>query len=171
MFRCKYRLSDKIVVGAARGAADGAFDDADHGTTIEFTLGFPMPYEKVYDDTLGSEALNDVAFPGAYISVTPSVSDSDDDGIVDLAADGSATVDFVIQKKDKDGNDLTDSGDNDVFFVEVSSGKMDVASSALVNGTKTVTLQPSSDLGKVVEICIRPSDPALPRVDIRIKFR
>ncbi len=51
MFRCKYRLADNVVTGLSRGVAAGAFDDVDHGTTIEFSMiNPPDPYTVIYNE-------------------------------------------------------------------------------------------------------------------------
>lgn len=170
-FRCQYRLSDMLVTGASREAKKDQFNDADHGTTIKFDGDLPKAYTAIYNDTPGSEALVLVASPGAYLEVTPNVSDSDGDGIPDVPADGSTTAAVDIQKKDKDGNDLTGAGDNDAFFVELSSGAADDASGSLVNGAAIVVLQGSTDKGKVVTVRITPASPSLDGGSARVKYR
>lgn len=169
MFRCQYRLSDKVVVGATRGAKSNYFDDADHGTTIAFKGHLPTPYEKVYDDTLGSEALNSRTDYNASYELTTGATDTDGDGLLDIAADGAATATITIQKKDKDGNDLT-TGNNDAYFVEVNNGSVDAASGTLTDGTDSFVLQASSLKGAVARILVRNVDGII-RGEITIKFR
>lgn len=169
MFRCRYRLSDKVVLGGTRGASAGDFDDANHGTTIEFNGRLPEIYEKVYDDTPGSEALNPRTDFNASYGLTTGATDTDSDGLADIAADGAATATITIQKKDKDGNDLT-TGHSDAYFVEVNNGSVDAASGTLTDGTDSFVLQASSMKGAAARILVRNADGML-QGEITIKFR
>lgn len=174
-YRCKHRLSDNIVIGASIGAAAGVFDDADHGTTIEFA-GFDIPEtgEKIYDDTPSAEKLDPNLNYKTVFKLTATATDTDGDGIADIAADNVAKATINIQKVDKDGNDITGAGDNEAFMAETSVGALDVASGSLVNGAATIELQPSSNIGSVARIAVRQADvvPNVLRVgSISIKFR
>lgn len=170
MFRGKYRLSDMVVIGASRGASDGVFDDANHGTTIEFNGRMPAPFEKVYDDTPGSEDLNDNVGFDHVIVVSVDVADTDGDGIPDLAADGVATATISLDKRDAAGVPQHAVGDNDDFFVEVSAGELDMSSGSLVNGQKDIVLQASTQKGLVVVVAARIKGAPLTEVALRVKF-
>lgn len=58
MYRYQYRKLDKVTTAMALNATAGYFDDADHGTTVPFSLLHPPePGTVIYDDTPGSEQL------------------------------------------------------------------------------------------------------------------
>lgn len=169
-WRAKYRKSDGMVLGAVRGADAAYFDDADHGTTIEFTGRIPKAFSKFYDNTPGSEKFTDNSNSGAVFGTSLSVGDTDGDGIADLPADGTTTATITIQKKDSAGNDMVGAQDNDQFFVEVKGGSLDKSSGNLVNGTSTIVLQPSTAIGAVVTIKIWGPDGAFPQKYVSLKF-
>jgi len=168
-YRCKYRTSDKIVVGASADVPSGHFDDGSHGTTIEFSgTTIPRSFEKIYNDT-PPESLDPNSDYLASYALTTTETDTDSDGIIDIAGDDVATATINIQKKDKDDVDMVAAGDNDAVFIELSVGASSVASLSLVNGAGSFVLQSGPNVGCVVNIVVRGPDDR--RGSITIKYR
>ncbi len=170
-YRCKYRLSDKVVLDVGTIVPAGHLDYANHGTTIEFNGDtVPSPYEKIYDDTASAEKLDPNPDYKATFELTTTETDTDGDGIPDIQSDGVDTAAITIQKKDENGADMVSTADNDQFFAETSAGRLSVASGNLVNGTATITLQGSTNTGCVVSITARSARDSVQGGSIRIKY-
>lgn len=169
-FRCKYRLSDKLVVGAAVNAAAGQFDDASHGTTIEFAGTLPRENEKYYDDTSGSEALAGNADFGTYLDLSTTAQDWDHDGVADVQADGLDSAQVTIQKKDAAGNDLIGAEHDDIVFLSISTGSLTESLISLVNGTASFFMDPSVNVGCEVLIAARSKKSGVKSGSLQIKF-
>ena len=169
-YRCKYRLSDKFVLGFAVDAPAGFFDDANHGTTIQFSGSLSQTTGKIYDDTPGAEQLVPNSNFGAYLNLSTDRLDSDGDGLDDVPSDGVTSVTITIQKRDANGNAMTGAGNAEDFFLETMAGELDIVSGSLVNGAATAVLQPSTRKGGVVNIMARDKTGDLGMGQIRIKF-
>lgn len=76
------------------------------------------------------------------LSVTSNASDSDGDGVVDIAANGTSYATLTIQKKNLDGSNAT--GD-DAVWVSCSSGKLDTIYSHLNNGSLEIELTSTTE--------------------------
>ncbi len=137
--------------------------------TDNFGGKLPEIGEYVYDDTPSAEALNPRVDYEATYGLTTAATDTDGDGHPDIAGDNVATAAITIQKKDKDGNDLT-TGHNDAYFVEVNGGAVDAASGTLTNGTDSFVLQASDKVGSVADIFVRNAGETI-RGKIKVKFR
>lgn len=130
-YRCKYRLSNNLVVAAAFGAGDGAYDDADHGTTVEFdgdTL--PVPYTNAYDATPGSEQLTPIP-----------------DHRLDIVAPDPMTrgqqVQLTVRKVDDQGAPVGSGGET--VNVGADRGVLQVTSVTFVNGEATLDYTPPDE--------------------------
>ena len=168
-YRCQYRLSDKVVTGAAFGAASGAFNDASHGTTIEFTGGvLPKPFEKTYDPV--AQTLSGNPDFGTYLELSTPALDWDKDGVADVLADGLDTAQIDIQKKNAAGDDLTGAEHDDIVFLSVSAGSISESLISLVNGATSILLGTSVDVGCRVTVSAQSKKPGVALGKLDFKF-
>jgi len=149
-YRCSYILpsdppliTDQIVVGGGFGVAEGAFNDAEHGTTVEFNAEtLPKPYTYYYDNAvIGAEAL--IPFPTHKLSISapnPMIR--------------GVQVDIRIIKVDAQGNPVGSGSEQ--LCLSTNRGILSNLTPSLVYGAVTIQYTPPNE---TIDIWLKAEDP------------
>jgi len=144
-YRCKYKLSegDQVIVAAGFGVLEGAYDDAEHGTTVEFDgMELPEPYGYYYDnDTPGAEMLR--PFPNHKLVLT-----------VPTPLVRGVQRDITITKVDEAGVPVG-SGDEQIQL-STNRGILTELLPSLVDGAVTIQYTPPNE---TIGIWLKAADP------------
>jgi len=162
MIKVLYNLEDGRVLGAAECSTLDSislqYDENVEGVAIVDSVDFNSGGKYFYQN---GNLVKD--FYGR-IMLTCDLADSDGDGMVELAADGSSVVTFTIKKVDGNGDVM--SGDESVR-ISSTRGLLSALSTPLVNGQATFTLR---SIEETVSIDVKVTHPFLGTETIAVQL-
>lgn len=102
------------------------------------------------------------------LELSSNQTDTDGDGIQDMASDGTSLATYTIKKKDASGNYATGAGDNDSIAIAATRGKLSARAVSLVNGQASFTLK---SIEETVSILVSVSHAKLGRKEMVLQLR
>lgn len=163
-----YKLSDgQVSFGAWSNNLDGispVYDSNTHAVVVAEVLQDLMDNPSRYFYVDGGVVKDHYG----TLELSSNQTDTDGDGIQDMASDGIALATYTIKKKDVNGNYATGAGDNDSIAIVATRGKLSVRAVSLVNGQATFTLK---SIAETVSIIVSVSHQKLGRKEMVLQLR